>query len=119
MDSIERTVSPAQMAVCKRFDVAPCAASPRQKAGIARNVTSGLQPVNGLRHLPEGDTSGWYIWAGEHLSDDPNFFVPVHIQHLDQWCPDVLPYLALPPGWRFLLGPNYEDVWHDPSLLAI
>jgi len=35
------------------------------KVGIARNVTSGLMPINGLRHPPEGDTTGWYIWAGE------------------------------------------------------
>ena len=27
--------------------------------------------------------------------------------------------LALPPGWRFLLAPDYEDVWYDPSLLLI
>lgn len=28
-------------------------------------------------------------------------------------------YLALPPGWRFVIGADgYEDVWYDASLLA-
>jgi hypothetical protein len=31
----------------------------------------------------------------------------------------MAPYLALPPGWRFLIAPDYEDVWFDESLLHI
>jgi hypothetical protein len=27
-----------------------------------------------------------------------------------------VPYLALPAGWRFLLGLNHEDVWFDANL---
>lgn len=75
-------------------------------------------PLNGLRHPPEEGTSGWFVWAGRELPDDPDFFVPLHVEHLDDWCPQVLPYLALPPGWRFLLAPGHEDVWHDPTLLV-
>ena len=71
-----------------------------------------------MRHEPEEGTTGWFIWAGEELSDDPDFFVPLHVEHLAEWSPDVLPYLALPPGWRFLLAPDYEDVWLDASLLS-
>ncbi len=89
------------------------------KVGIAWNVRDGLQPVNGLRHPPEGDTTGWYIWAGEHLSEEPDIFVPLHVSHLAEWCPAVLPFLELPPGWRFLIAPGYEDVWEDPTLLDI
>ena len=38
--------------------------------------------------------------------------------HLAQeWCPAVLPYLSLPPGFRFLIAPDYEDVWEDAALL--
>jgi len=28
-------------------------------------------------------------------------------------------YLGLAPGWRFLVAPNYEDVWEDYDLLKI
>ncbi len=73
--------------------------------------------MNGLRHQPEQGTTGWFIWAGEDLSDDPDFFVPLHAKHLAEWCPEVLVYLALPPGWRFLLAPDHEDVWQDNTLL--
>lgn len=107
----------AQAAVAERFGVDPVRPESSLKVGIASNVKSGIQPLNALRHRPEGDTSGWYIWAGEELPDDPDFFVPLHISHLADWCPDLIPYLALPPGWRVLLAPGYEDVWFDDTLL--
>lgn len=90
---------------------------PTDKVGAAANVRQGIWPINGLRHQPEGDTCGWYIWAGEDFSQDPDFFLPVHVSHLSEWCPAALPYLGLAPGWRFLIAPDYEDVWFDPSLL--
>jgi hypothetical protein len=113
------SVTAEQAAVCARFGVEPSGVLPEQKVGIARNVLDGLVPVNGLRHKPEGDTSGWYIWAGEQLSDDPDFFLPLHVEHLAGWCPAAIPYLALPPGWRFLVAPGHEDAWHDQSLLQV
>lgn len=64
-------------------------------------------------------TTGWYIWAGEEFSTDPDFFVPLHVKHLNEWCPVVLKYLSLAPGWRFLVTNDYEDVWQDKSLLDI
>lgn len=106
-----------QSSTAERFRVAPVLPGPELKVGIARNVRSGMQPLNALRHQPEGDTSGWYVWAGEELSDDADFFVPLHISHLGEWCPEILPYLGLPPGWRVLLAPGYEDVWFDEAIL--
>ena len=48
----------------------------------------------------------------------PIFFVPLHVVHLDEWCPEVKKYLGLPPGWRFLIAEGHEDVWFDESLLT-
>jgi hypothetical protein len=107
-----------QRELCLKLKVMPTPPLRNQKVGIAANVRSGLQPTNGMRCKVEGNTCGWYIWAGEKLSDDPNFFLPLHVEHLEGWCPDVLPYLALPPGWRFLLAPGQEDVWFDRDLLS-
>lgn len=87
-----------------------------EKVGVARNVKSGQSPINGVRCRPESGTTGWYLWAGEMMSDAPDFFVPLHVSHLEEWCPDVLPYLELPPGWRFLIAPDHEDVWFDPDV---
>lgn len=108
-----------QRELCDRYGVEYVTAPPQLKVGIARNVRDGVLPINGLRHMPTGDTTGWYIWAGEQLSDDPAFFVPLHVEHLVDWCPVVLPFLGLPPGWRFLVAGAHEDVWEDPSLLKV
>jgi hypothetical protein len=90
------------------------------KVGVARNVRSSIVPVNGLRHPPEKETTGWYIWAGEgDPSPDPDFFVPLHVEHLMDWRPEILKFLGLPPGWRFLTDGVHEDVWEDPALLDI
>lgn len=105
-----------QAAICRRFGSAVVAPAPNLKVGIAL-ATLSLSPLNAFRHPPEGDTSGWYIWGGERLSDDPAFFQPLHTTHLSEYCASVLPYLALAPGWRVLIAQGHEDVWYDKSLL--
>lgn len=109
-----------QEAVCQRHGVNCDLPGDEMKVGIARNVRDRTLPINGLRHAPAGDTSGWYIWAGEgEPSDDPEFFLPLHVAHLSEWCPDALRFLGLPPGWRFLIAGAHEDVWQDPTLLNV
>jgi hypothetical protein len=49
-------------------------------------------PLNGLRHPPTADTTGWYIWAGSDFSEADDFFQPLHVQHLADWCPEVLDF---------------------------
>jgi hypothetical protein len=103
--------------VCERFGVEALPPPGESKVGIALR-TLHLFPLNGLRHPPTGDTSGWYIWGGEMLGDSADFFQPLHVSHLPERCPTVLQYLALPPGWRFLLAPGQEDVWFDSTLVG-
>ena len=106
-----------QRAICGRYGALFQLVEDSSIAGVSRNLGSGGLPLNGLRHLPEGQTCGWYLWAGE-LSQAEGFFEPVHVSHLREICPDVLPYLGMAPGWRFLLAPGYVDVWYDVKLLA-
>lgn len=106
-----------QAEVAARYAVQPVPPAASDKLGVALNVRTELVPLNGLRHRPENRTSGWYLWAGEVFDDDADFFKPIHHAHLVDWCPAALPYLALPPGWRFLIAPGYEDVWFDEHLL--
>jgi hypothetical protein len=88
------------------------------KLGASRSLIAGdwEWPVHGLRHPPEGDTSGWYVWTGE-LSGASDFFLPWHHSHLIAACPQTQRLLALPPGTRFLIAPGHEGVWDDPELL--
>lgn len=81
--------------------------------------TEGQLPINGLRHPPEKSTNGWYIWYGEELSEVDEFFSPLHANHLLNRCPEIVKFLGLPPGYRFLLAGDYLDIWYDESLLDI
>lgn len=108
-----------QLAVCEKLGVPHVPSPGHKKAGVSEGIRIPLYPLNGLRHTPRGETTGWYIWGGEELSTAPDFFAPLHVEHLQQWCPQVLPYLGLPPGWRFLVAPDYEDIWFDSDLLGV
>lgn len=88
------------------------------KLGFALG-TEGQIPINGMRYLPVGDTNGWYIWCGEHLPQDTDFFSPLHTVHLLDRCPELIPLLGLAPGSRFLIAGDYEDIWFDESLLTL
>jgi hypothetical protein len=106
-----------QRALCRQYgrDFVPCA--PDSKLGLAIR-TLGQVPINSLRHPPEGDTNGWYIWAGEY-SAEKDFFEPLHASHLSQRLPQPVRFLGLPPGSRFLLAGDHVDVWFDESLLNV
>ena len=107
-----------QQLVCARVGASLLPSPLGLKVGIARTVLTSVLPINGLRHPPVGDTTGWYIWAGEDFPADDGF-VPLHVEHLDEWCPGALPYLGLAPGWRFLIAPGHEDIWFDIALLNV
>jgi hypothetical protein len=87
--------------------------------GLSRDFDLSIKPINGLRHPPEGVTTGWYIWSGENFSTETDFFEPVHCLYLIESCPEIARYLGLPPGWRFLYADGFEDVWNDESLFEI
>lgn len=107
-----------QIATCKHYSVSFMPAPLDSKVGFALQ-TADQNPINGLRHPPTGDTNGWYIWGGKELSADPSFFSPLHTQHLLMRRPEVVKYLGLPPGYRFLIAGSYVDIWFDPTLLDI
>lgn len=104
-----------QQEVCAQYGVEPACPQPGEKVGVARVLLPGAYPLHGLRISPENGTCGWYLWTGD-WSDAPDFFEPMHVTHVEQRCPEVIPYLTLPPGWRVLLAPEYADVWFDPEL---
>ena len=107
-----------QHVVCEQYGVPFVASPPDLLVGIARTPHSPDLPINGLRHPPVGNTTGWYLWVGEY-SSDADFFAPLHVSHVNERLPAALAYLGLPPGWRFLIAPGHEDVWFDPTLLDV
>lgn len=108
-----------QLALCAQHGAEPLFPTHDQVCGWSPTASAGAVPLHGLRHPPSGGTCGWYLWGGEHLSEAADFFQPLHVAHLATRCPEVLQFLALPPGWRFLLAPDQLEVWFDPSLLEV
>jgi len=89
---------------------------PGSCVGVAPQ-TLGLTPLNGLRIPDHGSACGWYVWGGEATSEDADFYQPLCVEHMAERCPLALPFLGLPPGWRFLTDGIYVDVWYDAQLL--
>lgn len=107
-----------QQELCAKYNAAFMPCLDDHKVGISLSAKDRVYPINGLRTQPESGTTGWFIWGGAgEPSQDSDFFKPLHVEHLKEWCPEVIPYLGLPPGWRFLIAPNHEDVWFDAKLL--
>ena len=106
--------------VCDWVGVSPVRPEAGSKLGLALS-TIGLRPIHGLRHRPTETTNGWYIWCGEgELQQHPEFFAPLHVEHVGNYLPDIREYIDLPPGYRFLIdGNDFEDVWFDENLLKI
>tara|TARA_B110001452_G_C15179037_1_gene409570 strand:- start:366 stop:716 length:351 start_codon:yes stop_codon:yes gene_type:complete len=104
--------------ICNKFKASYLESPDQCKVGISLNVKDNIVPINGLRHPPQGDSTGWYIWAGEY-SEDTDFFKPLHVCHLKDWSDVIDQFLGLGPGWRFLIAGDYIDVWYDESLLKV
>jgi hypothetical protein len=115
--SAER-IEAVQREFCRQQAAEYAAAPGDTKTGFAVS-TKGRVPINGLRHPPKDETSGWYIWCGQELSDAADFFDPLHTRHVYEEYPDLVKLLGLPPGYRFILANDYLDVWYDASLLNV
>lgn len=118
MNEMTNPIEAEQIATCRQYAADYTPSPLNSKVGFAIQ-TEGQMPINGLRHPPAKDTNGWYIWSGKKFSDDPGFFCPLHTQHLLNRRPEVVKYLGLPPGFRFLIAGDYVDVWFDSRLLKI
>jgi hypothetical protein len=108
-----------QRRVCDRFGAPYEPIDPQTTLGVSLSLLGGKLPFNGLRHPPERGTNGWYVWGGEEFPRADDAFEPLHAFHLIEQRREVVPYLALGPGWRFLIAAESIDVWEDSSLLDI
>ena len=90
-----------------------------KKLNVGASVNLDKDSINGLRHPSEKGTTGWFIWTGEY-SEAKNFFQPICAEHLLQKRPDIIKFLGLDVGFRFLADKNgYEDIWFDENLKFI
>ncbi len=112
------TLEELQRRICRTYGAAYEPPAAGSKVGIALH-TMGRIPIHGVRIPVTKTVCGWYIYAGDEWSDDPHFYQPLCLDHLAQECKFALPFLCLPPGWRFLTdGQGYIDVWFDEEVLS-
>ena len=52
--------------------------------------------------------------------DHADFFTPIQVRDLGDYVPNLLPFLSLPPGFRFLTDTRgHHKAWFDGSLLDV
>lgn len=81
---------------------------------ISKGVYEGL-PVQGVRYPSPPHMCGW--WLSTDLYDGKvESMMTEHYYHIAFKRPGILKYLALPFGYRFMTGLNFEDdVWFDEA----
>lgn len=92
-----------QKLLCKNLSVFWKEVDKELKVGLADNILDQIDPINGLRHPAEKDTTGWYFWAGQEFSTKKDWFKPYCVKDLVHIKPELIKYLALPPGYRILI----------------
>ncbi len=102
--------------ICKELGVNPMPPRPDEILGLARVARTAFH-IWGDRTRPENGMCGWLIGSGENTGA-LDFFETTHVAHLAETCPLALPFLDLPPGYRFITDKDgYVDVWFDEELL--
>lgn len=106
-----------QKEICKKNSSAWKPINKKLKIGVSTNLDK--DPINGLRYPAENGTTGWFIWTGEYSEKD-DFLQPICAEHLLQQRPEIIKYLGLDIGFRFLAdNKGYEDIWYDENLIKI
>jgi hypothetical protein len=110
-----------QKDVCERFGSNWTPINNKFILGASENLTA--DPIHGLRHPYDRETTkgttGWFIWTGDYSEAD-DFFKPMCAEHLLQIRPQIIKYLGLDIGFRFIAdNSGYEDVWHDETLKQV
>lgn len=102
-----------QKLVCEEYGSAYIAVNEDDVIAVAVDSLH-QEPIVGIRNKPEaGEDVTWFIYAGEH-DDREDFFQTVCVKDLQELLPEVLPFLALEHGYRFMIDrEEYEDVWKE------
>lgn len=101
-----------QKIICQKYNSQFMPLSDKDLVAVALE-TIGKMPINGMRYITQKDENiSWYIYCGE-FSNKEDFFKPIHISHLVDIMPSILPYLSLEEGFGFVIDDQgYEDVWY-------
>ena len=104
--------------ICIKYGAIPCPCDDNELLELADN-TIGELPVNGRRLIKSNNHSGWQIWCGpkDSLAKHAKFRdLPAF--NIRRSLAEATPFLALPPGFCFLIAGGYHKVWFDNDLIS-
>ncbi|WP_193014439.1 MULTISPECIES: hypothetical protein [Gammaproteobacteria] len=107
----ELAITEQQKNLCEKYQALPM--SPEDMVAIALD-TLHANPIFGARiKRPQDGTISWFFYCGEHCKRD-DFYQTLHTSHLNELLPEVIKYLYLPEGYKFIIDKEgYEDVWFE------
>ncbi len=108
------TVADAQRAVCRQYAASFRPPAADQLCATSSGVFDG-EPVQGVRYAAPEHMSGWYLTTDRYDGDHRSLVVE-HVSHVVERRPDIAPFLALPPGFRFDVSSVSAEAWYDEDV---
>lgn len=87
-----------------------------QKLAISKGVYEGMN-CEGVRYPSPDHMTGWFITTNLYNGNIDSLMV-VHYYHSVFKRPDLLTYLALPHGFRFLKDASNSEAWFDEKVYS-
>ncbi|WP_180171678.1 hypothetical protein [Acinetobacter sp. YH12023] len=104
-----------QRECCEFYDKEFNPVNLNQLVVVSKGVLTSNSAVEGVRYKSPTHMSGWWLTTDQY-DGDFNTLENVHFSHIIHKRPDLAIYMALPYGYRFILGTEKEYVWLDEAL---
>ncbi len=102
-----------QSEICWQQNLIPLFPNFNQSVVISDGVYEG-KDIEGIRYDSLQDESGWYLITDDY-NDDIKSLKMVHFYHVAFARPDILKYLAIPFGYRFLMKEGKIEIHQDEA----
>ncbi|MDQ1161345.1 hypothetical protein QE422_001713 [Chryseobacterium sp. SORGH_AS 447] len=100
-----------QSEICFQYKLIPLFPNFNQQIVISKGVYEG-KDVEGIRYDSPEHMSGWWLITDDY-DDNIESLTTVHYYHVAFARPDILKYLALPFGYRFLMENDNVKIIKD------
>ncbi|WP_312508532.1 immunity protein Imm33 domain-containing protein [Chryseobacterium culicis] len=100
-----------QSEICLQQNLIPLFPNFNQSVVISDGVYEG-KDIEGIRYDSPHDESGWYLITDDY-NDDIKSLKMLHFYHVAFARPDVLKYLAIPFGYRFIMKEGNIEIYKD------
>ncbi|PTT43701.1 hypothetical protein DBR28_00200 [Chryseobacterium sp. HMWF028] len=101
----------SQGEICWEQNLIPSFPNFNQSVVISDGVYEG-KDIEGIRYESSQDESGWYLITDD-WNDDIKSLKVVHFFHVAFARPDILKYLAIPFGYRFIMKEGNIEIRKD------